>query len=123
MHKALWARLLAALEGQVPETALESWLRPCRLIALDGDHLRVGAPNAFTRDWVEGPTAIQIGDEFLVYYDGYTAHRYEAKRSKDLKSWEDVSSKIEFPKGTRHGTAITVPMELIQQLQTMKGKP
>jgi chromosomal replication initiator protein len=49
---ALWARLLAALEGQVPEPALESWLRPCRLITLDGDHLRVGAPNPFTRDWV-----------------------------------------------------------------------
>ena len=50
MLNALWARLLAALEGQVPETALESWLRPCRLLTLDGDHLRVGAPNAFTRD-------------------------------------------------------------------------
>jgi chromosomal replication initiator protein len=48
----LWARLLAALEDQVPETALESWLRPCRLITLDGDHLRVGAPNPFIRDRV-----------------------------------------------------------------------
>jgi predicted GH43/DUF377 family glycosyl hydrolase len=71
----------------------------------------------FTRDWVEGPTAIQIGDEFLVYYDGYTDHRYEAKRSKDLKNWEDVSSKISFPKGTRHGTAIAVPLDLVKQLQ------
>ena len=52
MLNALWARLLAALEGQVPELALESWLRPCRLITLDGDDLRVGAPNMFTRDWV-----------------------------------------------------------------------
>ena len=52
VHNALWARLLAALEGQVPETVLESWLRPCRLITLDGDHLRVGAPNTFTRNWV-----------------------------------------------------------------------
>jgi chromosomal replication initiator protein len=49
---ALWARLLATLEGQIPEPALESWLRPCRLTSLDGDHLRVGAPNPFTRDWV-----------------------------------------------------------------------
>jgi len=49
---ALWARLLAALEGQVPEPALASWLRPCRLTSLDGDHLHVGAPNPFTRDWV-----------------------------------------------------------------------
>ena len=52
MLNALWARLLAALEGQVPEPALESWLRPCRLTSLDGDHLHVGAPNPFTRDWV-----------------------------------------------------------------------
>jgi chromosomal replication initiator protein len=49
---ALWSRLLVALEGQVPESALESWLRPCRLIALDGDHLRVLAPDKFTRDWI-----------------------------------------------------------------------
>ncbi len=71
----------------------------------------------FTRDWVEGPTAIQIGDEFLVYYDGYTDHRYEAKRSKDLKNWEDISSKISFPKGARHGTVIAVPIKLIRELQ------
>ncbi|MCA0323523.1 MAG: NPCBM/NEW2 domain-containing protein [Actinobacteria bacterium] len=71
----------------------------------------------FTRDWVEGPTALPIGDEFLVYYDGYTAHRYEAQRSKDLKNWEDVSSKISFPKGARHGTAIIVPMKLVKQIQ------
>ncbi len=52
MLEALWARLLAALEGQVSESALDSWLRPCRLAAVDGDHLRVVAPNTFTRDWV-----------------------------------------------------------------------
>jgi chromosomal replication initiator protein len=50
--EALWSRLLAALDGQVPQSALESWLRPCRLTSLDGDHLRVLAPNTFTRDWV-----------------------------------------------------------------------
>jgi predicted GH43/DUF377 family glycosyl hydrolase len=78
-----------------------------------------GLGPAFTRDWVEGPTAIQIGDEFIVYYDGYTDHRYEAKRSKDLKNWEDISSKISFPNGTRHGTAFAVPIELVRQLQAV----
>ena len=52
MVEALWARLLAVLEGQVPESVLESWLRPCRLLAVDGDRLRIGAPNKFTRDWI-----------------------------------------------------------------------
>jgi chromosomal replication initiator protein len=52
MVEALWARLLAVLEGQIPESALESWLRPCRLLAVDGNRLRVVAPNKFTRDWI-----------------------------------------------------------------------
>jgi chromosomal replication initiator protein len=52
MLDALWSRLLAVLEGQVPESALESWLRPCRLLAVDGNRLRVVAPNKFTRDWI-----------------------------------------------------------------------
>ena len=52
MLEALWSRLLTALEGQVPDSALESWLRPCRLLAADGNRLRVLAPNKFTRDWI-----------------------------------------------------------------------
>jgi chromosomal replication initiator protein len=49
---SLWSRLIAALEGKVPPAALESWVRPCRLIQLEGDHLRIAAPNKYTRDWL-----------------------------------------------------------------------
>jgi hypothetical protein len=70
----------------------------------------------FTRDWVEGPTALRIGEEYFVYYDAYRDRRYEAKRSRDLTTWEDVSSQISFPKGTRHGTAIAVPGSVIEKL-------
>jgi chromosomal replication initiator protein len=31
---------------------MDSWVRPCRLLAVEGDHLRIGAPNAFSRDWL-----------------------------------------------------------------------
>ena len=31
---------------------LDSWLRPCRPLSLEGDHLTIGAPNRFTRDWL-----------------------------------------------------------------------
>ncbi len=77
----------------------------------------------FTRDWVEGPSAIRIGDEFLVYYEGYTAHRYEAKRSKDLKNWEDVSSDISFPKGARHGTVFAVEKTFVDELFSKNKSP
>ncbi len=49
---AVWASLIGALEATVQPTALESWLRPCRLVAVEQDHLRVAAPNEFVREWV-----------------------------------------------------------------------
>ena len=53
MLDGLWARMLAALEGRVPATALDSWVRPSRLLAVEGDHLRIGVQNKFSRDWIE----------------------------------------------------------------------
>ncbi|HEV8440233.1 MAG TPA: chromosomal replication initiator protein DnaA [Methylomirabilota bacterium] len=52
MLDSLWNRILTALEGKVPASALESWFRSCRLTGMDGDHLRIAAPNKFTRDWL-----------------------------------------------------------------------
>jgi chromosomal replication initiator protein len=36
----------------MPGAVLDSWVRPCRLLAVEGDHLRIGAPNPFSRDWL-----------------------------------------------------------------------
>jgi chromosomal replication initiator protein len=52
MLDSLWVRLLIALEDRIPPSALENWLRPCRLAAVDGDLLRLAAPNPFTRNWL-----------------------------------------------------------------------
>ena len=49
---ALWSRLVEALEGKMPTAALDSWVRPCRLLQVQGDHLRIAAPNKYTRDWL-----------------------------------------------------------------------
>ena len=61
---------------------------------------------AFTRDWVEGPSALKIGGEWFVYFDIYREKRYGAVKSKDLKNWVDVSSEMHFPSDHRHGTVI-----------------
>ncbi len=52
MLDSLWTRVLTALEGRIPETAIDSWLRPCRVTAMDGDVIRVAAPNKYSRDWL-----------------------------------------------------------------------
>ena len=52
MLDSLWDRMLTELERRLPASALDSWLRPCRLAALDGDDLTIAAPNKYTRDWL-----------------------------------------------------------------------
>jgi len=72
-------------------------------------------------NWVEGPSALFVGDSLYVYFDCYTKHRYGAIRSDDHgKTWKDVSEEISFPKGIRHGTALEVSIKLVEQLQKLK---
>jgi hypothetical protein len=78
--------------------------------------------------WTEGPTALQVGQDTIIYYDAYTAKHYGALRSRDLVHWEDVTSKMSFPdEGTpqrmRHGTAIAVPATLLDQLRATNTTP
>ncbi len=52
LEEDLWARLVDSLSRILPTPVLENWIRPCRLLAVEGDHLRIGAPNKFSRDWL-----------------------------------------------------------------------
>ena len=58
--------------------------------------------------WAEGPTAIHIHGNWIVYFDKYTQHSYGAVSSTDLETWTDISDKVHFPRGTRHGTVFAV---------------
>lgn len=58
--------------------------------------------------WAEGPTCLQVGKYTYVYFDKYRDHQYGAVRSKDMMHWEDVSDRVSFPQGVRHGTAFKV---------------
>ena len=58
--------------------------------------------------WAEGPTAVKIGDQWIVYFDKYMDHRYGAVTSKDLVNWTDISDKIQMPEGIRHGSVLII---------------
>ena len=66
--------------------------------------------------WAEGPTAIQLGDKWLVYFDKYTAHKYGAVTSTDLEHWTDISDQVQFPAGTRHGTVLRITKKELAKL-------
>ncbi len=70
--------------------------------------------------WAEGPTALEIGDFVYVYFDKYRDHKYGAVRSKSMKDWEDISDKVTFPDGVRHGTAFNISNEIFKNLIQLK---
>ena len=49
--------------------------------------------------WAEGPTAVKLNGQWIVYFDKYRDKKYGAVASTDLVKWTDISDKIEFPKG------------------------
>ncbi|HBC79540.1 MAG TPA: glycosyl hydrolase [Bacteroidales bacterium] len=66
--------------------------------------------------WAEGPTAIKINGTWHLYFDKYMDKKMGAVISKDLKSWEDISDKITFPDGVRHGTVFRADIKFLQNL-------
>lgn len=73
-----------------------------------------------TDNWVEGPTAIKVGGQWVVYYDKYTRKEMGAVASKDLANWTDISSQLEFPQGMRHGTVFQVSRKVFEKIRDMK---
>src|SRR2546428_8031822 len=53
MADDLWARLLTALEGRLPASVLDTWIRPCRPLGYRDNRLEIGVPNKFTRSYIE----------------------------------------------------------------------
>lgn len=83
------------------------------------DHLLgpyTSASEPITDNWVEGPTAIETDQGWVVYFDRYTNHGMGAVRSTDLKNWTDISEKVTFPEGTRHGTVLKVSKKIVDNL-------
>ena len=99
-------------------TPPEKNIRMATSTKLSGDYGPASAP--ITGDyWAEGPTPVKIGDYWVVYFDKYRKHTMGAVRSKDLKIWEDISDKVKFPEGTRHGTVFKVSEKVLKKLQNL----
>ncbi|MBN1795599.1 MAG: DUF1080 domain-containing protein [Sedimentisphaerales bacterium] len=66
--------------------------------------------------WVEGPSMIKVGAEWLLYYDAYIEGYMGGQSSTELSSWTDRRNDISFPSGTRHGTVFKVTQEVADAL-------
>ena len=83
----------------------------------EGPYSKAGP--AISGDWVEGPSGMQIGGEFYIYFDHYMNPQYYGGiKSTDMEHWQDVSAAMSFPKGSRHGTVLRVPASVVKNLSS-----
>jgi alpha-L-fucosidase len=94
--------------------------RPTRNIKVAFGETAVGpwtdVSPAFTDQFCEGPTVAKVGDDWLIYYDAYRKGIYGAAKTRDFKTFTDVTSEVAFPKGHKHGTALVVPRSVVDYL-------
>lgn len=50
---AVWARLLDAAAGRLGPEVIDAWVRPCRLLGIEGSQWRVAVPDRLLRDRLE----------------------------------------------------------------------
>ena len=70
----------------------------------------------FTPNWVEGPAVLKVDNRWLVYFDEYTRHRYQAMQTSDFRTWESAPQPMTYPAGMRHGTAFQVDGQVAEKL-------
>jgi hypothetical protein len=108
------ARYVLIVKDETLRPVPKKHLRTAVSDRAEGPYGPASAP--ITPDWVEGPSPLKVGDAWIVYFDEYTRKKYGAIRSTDLTTWTNISDRIEFPSGTRHGTAFAVPSSIVAPL-------
>ncbi len=74
------------------------------------------ASDPFSPNFTEGPAVAKVGDDYLIYYDQYRDKIYGAMKTKDFKSFTDVTKEVSLPQGHKHGTIFTIKKSDLKKL-------
>lgn len=80
-----------------------------------GPYSQASAP--FTEKLTEGPTVVKVGKEWLIYFDAYGQKTFSAMKTKDFKSFTEVTKEVSVPEGHKHGTIIKVKKSVVTALK------
>ena len=86
--------------------SLQKRLRLASADSPEGPWKSVSEP--FTHAWVEGPSAIRIGQDWWIYFELHRAASLRASTTRDWKTFKDVTSQLSFPDDHRHGTVVRI---------------
>jgi hypothetical protein len=79
-----------------------------------------------TEPFTEGPSALKVGDEWIIYYEAYRDGEYRALKSRDFRIFRNATREMTFPPGLKHGTAFRATradLERLLQAGAAAGQP
>ncbi|MCK9159594.1 MAG: glycoside hydrolase family 43 protein [Bacteroidaceae bacterium] len=74
------------------------------------------ASTSMTYLYTEGPACEKVGKDYLIYFDAYRKKIFGAVKTRDFKTFVDVTNQISIPKDHKHGTIFKVPMKVVKKL-------
>ena len=99
---------------------LHKWIRIAEGATLEGPWQNIS--EALTESWSEGPSAVPVGSDYLIYYDHYRdPKRYEAVRSSDLQHWAPAA--MQLPEAAKHGSFLKITEEEKQRIERVRPLP
>lgn len=75
----------------------------------------------FAPTYSEGPCAIRLGDEWIIYCDIYREGRYGAFSTKDFQTFTPIDHRISIPKGHKHGTIVKVKESVLLKMKEVEA--
>jgi Glycosyl hydrolases family 43 len=80
------------------------------------------ASEPFTPNFTEGPTVVKVKDDYLIYYDQYREKIFGVMKTKDFKTFIDVTKEVSLPEGHKHGTIFEVKKKTLKRLLKLVKK-
>ena len=82
------------------------------------DNVPIGTTptTTFGRTYSEGPCAIPLGDEWIIYFDQYHPQEYGAVSTRDFLTFTPIPERISVPANHKHGTIVEVSRKQLDAL-------
>ncbi|GAB4324906.1 MAG: chromosomal replication initiator protein DnaA [Candidatus Zixiibacteriota bacterium] len=92
LNESVWNPCLDYLQEKLGKEVCFTWLKPTRLIAVDGNAAVIGVPNKFVADWVRGHYSAMIDAALKVVTGRDWSHRFEIYKMDTNNSGEREDS-------------------------------